>query len=147
MWGIHRWPLNSPHKGPVTRKTFPFHDVIMKCFWGGHARAIMSYNIMWKNNYWGMQTYLKGTILLRWMIIKILAPLYLTLYNPSLVCVKTLMTSIMAFLPEGIVSFPEETPYCERQSMTKTHIWQNWIGPIILSSSKQNNIGEKYLLP
>ena len=25
--GIHRWPLNSPHKGPVTRKRFPFDDV------------------------------------------------------------------------------------------------------------------------
>ena len=28
--GIHRWPVNSPHKGPVTRKMFPFDDVIMK---------------------------------------------------------------------------------------------------------------------
>ena len=27
--GIHRWPVNSPHKGPVTRKMFPFDDVIM----------------------------------------------------------------------------------------------------------------------
>ena len=27
--GIHRWPVNSAHKGPVTRKIFPFHDVIM----------------------------------------------------------------------------------------------------------------------
>ena len=27
--GIHRWPSNSPHKWPVTRKMFPFHDVIM----------------------------------------------------------------------------------------------------------------------
>ena len=27
--GIHRWPGNSPHKGPVTRKMFPFDDVIM----------------------------------------------------------------------------------------------------------------------
>ena len=27
--GIHRWPVNSPHKGPVTRKIFPFDDVIM----------------------------------------------------------------------------------------------------------------------
>ena len=26
--GIHRLPVNSPHKGPVTRKMFPF-DVIM----------------------------------------------------------------------------------------------------------------------
>ena len=29
--GIHRWPVNSPHKGPVTRKMFPFDDVIMTC--------------------------------------------------------------------------------------------------------------------
>ena len=28
--GIHRWPVNSPHKGPVTQKMFPFDDVIMK---------------------------------------------------------------------------------------------------------------------
>ena len=27
---IHRWPVNSPHKGPVTRQMFPFDDVIMK---------------------------------------------------------------------------------------------------------------------
>ena len=27
--GIHRWPVNSPHKWPVTRKMFPFHNVIM----------------------------------------------------------------------------------------------------------------------
>ena len=27
--GIHRWPVNSPHKGSVTRKLFPFDDVIM----------------------------------------------------------------------------------------------------------------------
>ena len=28
--GIHREPVNSPHKKPVTRKMFPFDDVIMK---------------------------------------------------------------------------------------------------------------------
>ena len=27
--GIHRWSMNSPQKGPVTRKMFPFDDVIM----------------------------------------------------------------------------------------------------------------------
>ena len=26
---IHRGPVNSPHKWPVTRKMFPFDDVIM----------------------------------------------------------------------------------------------------------------------
>ena len=29
--GIHQWLVNSPHKGQVTRKMFPFDDVIMKC--------------------------------------------------------------------------------------------------------------------
>ena len=27
--GIHRFPVNSPHKRPVTRKMFPFDDIIM----------------------------------------------------------------------------------------------------------------------
>ena len=30
--GIHRWPVKSPHKGPVTQKIFPFDDVTMKVF-------------------------------------------------------------------------------------------------------------------
>ena len=30
--GIHRWPVNSPHNGPVTRKMFPFDDVTMEEF-------------------------------------------------------------------------------------------------------------------
>ena len=35
MRGIHRWPVNSYHKGPVTRKLFPFDDVIM---WSGNRK-------------------------------------------------------------------------------------------------------------
>ena len=40
--GIHRCPVNSLHKGPVTRKMFPFDDVIMfavksKCSKLSHA--------------------------------------------------------------------------------------------------------------
>ena len=27
--GFHRWPVNFPHKWPVTRKMFPFDDVIL----------------------------------------------------------------------------------------------------------------------
>ena len=27
--GIHGWPVNSPYEGPVTRKMFPFDDVII----------------------------------------------------------------------------------------------------------------------
>ena len=29
MRGIHRWQVDSPHKGPLTRRMFPFDDVIM----------------------------------------------------------------------------------------------------------------------
>ena len=29
MRGIQEWPVDFPHKGPVTRKMLPFHDVIM----------------------------------------------------------------------------------------------------------------------
>ena len=35
VWEIHRGPVNFPHKWPVTRKMFPFDDVIMSnefCF-------------------------------------------------------------------------------------------------------------------
>ena len=30
--GIHGWPVNSSHKWPVTRKMFPFDDVIMEIY-------------------------------------------------------------------------------------------------------------------
>ena len=33
VWGFHRGPVNSPHKWPVSRKMFPFHDVIMRNYW------------------------------------------------------------------------------------------------------------------
>ena len=35
VWGIHRGPVNSPHKWPVTRKMFQFDDVIMGCCYLG----------------------------------------------------------------------------------------------------------------
>ena len=34
MREIHRGPVNFPHKWPVTRKMFPFDDVIMRCGFG-----------------------------------------------------------------------------------------------------------------
>ena len=30
--GIHRWSVNSPHKGPVTGKMLPFDEIIMILF-------------------------------------------------------------------------------------------------------------------
>ena len=42
VWGIHRWPVNSPQKWPVTRKLFPFDDLIMK--WTKDTSAINECN-------------------------------------------------------------------------------------------------------
>ena len=53
--GIYRSPVNSSHKGPVTRKMFPFDDVIIisQVAWYGHGfiRHIQPRNskIQWNN--------------------------------------------------------------------------------------------------
>ena len=36
--GIHRWPMNPPHKGPVTPKMHPFDDVIKEHVFHGHRQ-------------------------------------------------------------------------------------------------------------
>ena len=48
--GIHRGPVNSPHKWPVTRKMFPFDDVIMlsvylSVFLGTRQSAVLEFRI------------------------------------------------------------------------------------------------------
>ena len=35
--GVHRWPVISAHRGSVTRKMFPYHDVIMMAADAGHT--------------------------------------------------------------------------------------------------------------
>ena len=44
--GIHQWPVNSPHRGPVTRKMFSFDDVIM---WHWHilGSRVVTYINIW----------------------------------------------------------------------------------------------------
>ena len=55
--GIHRRPVNSPHKWPVTRKMFPFDDVIMKYSNDYKVRHIFSQ----------VSKFLKFWIRLRWL--------------------------------------------------------------------------------
>ena len=38
--GIHRWSVNSLHKWPVTRKLFPFDDIIMSCWLHAHVMLL-----------------------------------------------------------------------------------------------------------
>ena len=45
--GIHRWPVNSPHKGPVTRKMFLFDDIIVRKALMSHPHVIISDKTDW----------------------------------------------------------------------------------------------------
>ena len=49
-----RWPMNSPHKWPVMRKIFSFHDVIILCFL---SFVILLYMMLWSLS----RTYQRGT--------------------------------------------------------------------------------------
>ena len=54
--GIHRWSVNSPYKGPVTRNMFPFDDVIMMTKYFGtkyllvHATTILEHTVGYEYN-------------------------------------------------------------------------------------------------
>ena len=49
--GIHRWPVNSPHKGPVTRKMFPFDDVSMIPQVGWQTWKVVRLFKNWQKNF------------------------------------------------------------------------------------------------
>ena len=56
---IHRWPVNFPHKGPVTRKMFPFDDVIMIAYEGELILQVWRYTATRKpliiaNDFWSL---------------------------------------------------------------------------------------------
>ena len=56
---IHRWPVNSPYKWPVTRKTVPFHDVIM-------IQALTAIMLIWSNIlYWSTDIFSANSIMLK----------------------------------------------------------------------------------
>ena len=44
--GIHWWPVNSPHKGPVTRKNFPFDSIILIIYHRSSSLGSMLVNFL-----------------------------------------------------------------------------------------------------
>ena len=54
VWGIHRDRWIPPHKGPVTRKMFPFDDVIM------HQSYVLL--ALWEGNRWPLHLLWKGNL-------------------------------------------------------------------------------------
>ena len=51
--GIHRWSVNSAHKGPVTRKTFSFDDVIMSPEYIFKNNKTSHFNSLWPIDIYG----------------------------------------------------------------------------------------------
>ena len=62
--GIHRWPVNSPIKGPVTRKMFPFDDVIICHLERLHNKVFYQawIHLLGSNNYGYPWTPLQGPV-------------------------------------------------------------------------------------
>ena len=54
VWEIHRWPVNFPHKWPVTRKIFPFDDVIMVTNFCNRNHCLTCASILqpWQTHWW-----------------------------------------------------------------------------------------------
>ena len=48
--GINQWPVNSPHKGPITRKMFPFDDVIMLRITRQYHSPLLHYEIFTRSS-------------------------------------------------------------------------------------------------
>ena len=50
--GIHRRPVNSPHKWPVLRKLFPFDDVIITRVWLTQRSLVLHVSISGQRHHW-----------------------------------------------------------------------------------------------
>ena len=66
MWGIHRWPVNFPHKGPATRKMFPFDDVIMYFTILSHKLYIIMLFMRLLISFQSWRTKIKGKLWFSW---------------------------------------------------------------------------------
>ena len=62
--GIHWWPVNSPHKGPVTWKMFPFDHVIMKALLWVNYEHWMNY---WSAGRWNILSSEMADIWYKWV--------------------------------------------------------------------------------
>ena len=65
VWGIHQWPVHSPHKGPITHKMFLCDDVIMRpcdCLFHRLFKAKVKENIK-APRHWHLCGELTGEIL------------------------------------------------------------------------------------
>ena len=122
VWGIHRWPVNSPHKWPVTRKMFPFDDVIMK-------RTISDLKTMFKDDLPGwhctIPDELRGAVQY-WINIrpKLIFNPNLTKYRLSITLISVIQ-SFWHFAKSTTVSLPYSVQNFKTVGQIRNKLWAN----------------------
>ena len=81
--GIHRWPVNSPHKGQVTRKMFPLDDVIVMLCYHKFDQVYWGKSLV-ENNLCCYNSYFRKTDLIRKYVIQILLAPIVSSFNIEL---------------------------------------------------------------
>ena len=124
VWRIHWWPVNSPHKWPVTWKIFPFDDVIM-----------------WMNNYIALRgcIYLSMPLFQCWLLLKqcknaediVHCMVWWWWYVRVCVCVWVVVVVVVVVVvgTSGIPSAPDEV-----QLVVWRHI--HYMSPRLLESTQ-----------
>ena len=67
--GIHRWPVDSPHKGPVTRKMFKFDNGIIRNYTTRDQKLLLTASRILLDKYskdvvWNIYLYVPNTTVL-----------------------------------------------------------------------------------
>ena len=83
--GIHPWLVNSPHKGPMTRKMFPFDDVIMD--------LLLQYS--WRRGHWPDKLHQSTFSSVSFMIYSLVKTSICYPYMPSLTSERRTRTLIL----------------------------------------------------
>ena len=88
--GIHQGPVNSPHKWPVTRKIFPFDDVIMLpaiyryiCFLSSFRHTVQTLNCFFHAHGWCLDSENINTFAYHVVLRVILTPMNISMYALS----------------------------------------------------------------
>ena len=93
--GIHRGPVNSPHKWPVTWKMFPFDDVIMLCHISLHGCNFTEW--LWLMN-------IRLAKLVYW---------YCLIQQHRSTCTCTWKIPLSRYIPSRVLnSFVDDSPNC-----------------------------------
>ena len=107
VWGIHRGPVNSPHKWPVTRKMFPFDDVIMLWYHDVLKPRDWQWKLLYSFDIWNYPVALKSDK---------------CLFNP---CWRHQMESFSALLAlcAGIHRWPSNSPHKDHWRRAWCFLW------------------------